>query len=134
MTIGYSVPVRNAMLDAITSAAGGSATIKIYTGTRPVTSGGAITSQTLLVTLTCNATFAAAASGAVLTLNSITSGTAVATGSTTGAWFRLASSGGTFIADGDVGNTGSDLNLGVATINSGQTVAISSFQITEGNP
>lgn len=131
MALSYSTTVRNAMLDAITAAAGASATIKVYTSPRPAT--GATATGTLLVTLTCNATFAPAASGAVLTLNAITSGTAGATGSTTGAWFRLATSGGTFIADGDVGNTGADLNFGTATISSGQFVSVSSFQITEGN-
>jgi hypothetical protein len=128
MALAYNATIRSAMLDTITSAAGGSATIKIYDGTRPATGGAA---TTLLVTLTCNATFAGAASGGVLTLNAITSGTAVATGNPT--WFRLATSGGTFVLDGNCGASGSDLNLGASTINSGQTVAISSFQITEGN-
>ncbi|AEI76707.1 hypothetical protein CNE_1c13580 [Cupriavidus necator N-1] len=47
MTIGMSTALRNARLDAITTAAGASAKLRLYTGTRPAT-GGAITSQTLL--------------------------------------------------------------------------------------
>ena len=128
MALGYSTTLRNAQLDAITTAAGASATIKIYNGTRPATGG---TATTLLATLTCNATFAPASSGGVLTLNSITSGTAAATGTAT--WFRLATSGGTFVMDGDVGTSGSDLNLNSTAITSGGTVSITSFTITCGN-
>lgn len=129
MTLAYSTTVRNAMLDAITSGAGASALIKFYTGSRPAT-GGAVTS--LLATLTCNATFAPSAAGGVLTLNSIT--TANASGSGTATWFRLTTSGGTFIMDGDVGTSGSDLNMSTNVFVSGSPVAISSLVITEGNP
>lgn len=129
MALGYSTTLRNARLDAITSAAGASATIKIYNGTRPATGG---TATTLLATVTCNATFAPAASSGTLTLNSITSGTAVATGTAT--WFRLATSGGTFVMDGDVGTSGADLNLNTTSIVSGATVSVTSAVITGGNP
>ena len=106
----FSNTLRSNMMDEITSLAGTSATIKLYTGTQP--SGGG-TATTLLVTLTCNATaFAGAAANGVLTLNSVTGGTAVATGTAT--WFRLETSGSTFVMDGDVStqaaNTG-DLQL-----------------------
>ena len=129
MTLGYNSTLRNAQLDAITTAAGTSATIKIYDGTRPATGG---TATTLLATLTCGAgAFAAAASGGVLTLNSITSGTAVATSTAT--WFRLATSGATFVMDGSVGTSGQDLNLSTTAIVSGATVSITSATITAGN-
>ena len=81
MALAYSTTLRNAMLDAITTAAGSNALLSIYNGTRPAT-GGATT--TLLAQLTCNATFAPAASGGVLTLNSITQdSSANATGTAT---------------------------------------------------
>lgn len=128
MALGFSTALRNARADAITSAAGGSATIKIYDGTRPATGG---TATTLLATLTCNVTFAGAASTGVLTLNSITSATAVATSTAT--WFRLATSGGTFVMDGNVGTSGSDLNLNTVSIVTGGTVSITSATFTEGN-
>jgi hypothetical protein len=134
MALGYSTAIRNAMLDAITSAAGASALLKIYDGARPGTTGG--TATNVLATLTCNATFAPASSGGVLTLNAITSGTgtAAAGAGTTATWFRITTSGGTLICDGSISTTGSDLNLSSTTIANGQTVAISSFTITEGNP
>ncbi len=129
MALAYSTAVRNARLDAITSAAGGSALLSIYDGSRPATGGAA---TTLLAQLTCNATFAPAASGGVLTLNSITQdSSANATGTAT--WFRITTSGATFVLDGNVGTSGSDLNLTTTSIVSGQPVSVTSFVITEGN-
>lgn len=129
MALAYSTTIRNAMMDAITSAVGASGLLRIYDGSRPA-SGGAAT--TLLAELTCNATFAPAASGGVLTLNSITQdASANATGTAT--WFRIVTSGGTFCIDGSVGTSGSDLNLTTTSIVSGQPVSVTSFVITEGN-
>jgi len=131
MAIAYAVPLRNTMLDAITSLAGASCLINIYDGTRPATGG---TATTLLAQLTGNATFAPAASGGVLTLNAITQdSSANATGTAT--WFRIyASNGTTHVMDGNVGTSGSDLNLTTVSIVTAQPVSISSFVITEANP
>lgn len=129
MSLGLSTAVRNGRLDAITTAAGASALLKIYDGTRPA-SGGTVT--TLGATLTCNATFAPASSGGVLTLNAITAAAAAA--SITATWFRLTTSGGTFIMDGSVGTSGADMNLNSTAISSGANVSITSATITEGNP
>lgn len=130
MALAYSTAVRNAMLDAITSAAGGSALLRIYDGSRPATGGAA---TTLLAELTCNATFAAGASSGVLTLNAITQdSSANATGTAT--WFRIVTSGATFVLDGNVGTSGSDLNLTTTSIVATQPVSVTSFVITEGNP
>lgn len=129
MALKFSTTLRNGMVDAITTAAGGSALIRIYTATRPANPGTAITDQTLLAELTCNATFAPGASGGVLTLNSITSDSS-ANDTGTAAWFRLLTSGATAVLDGDVGTSGSDLNLNTTSIVSGGTVSITSFTIT----
>jgi hypothetical protein len=130
MALGYASGLRNAQLDAITTFAGNSGKLRIYNGTRPATGG---TATTLLAELTCNATFAPAASGAVLTLNAITQdASADATGTAT--WFRLVKSDGTtHVMDGDVGTSGSDLNLNSTSITSGATVSVTSFTITCGN-
>lgn len=130
MALAYSTDLRNARLDAITTAAGNAALLRIYDGTRPA-SGGAAT--TLLAELTCGTPFAAGAAAGVLTLDSITQD-ASANASGTATWFRIVTSGGTFVADGDVGTSGSDLNLSTTTIVSGHPVAVTSFTITEGNP
>lgn len=130
MALAFSTTLRNSRLDQITSAVGASGLLRIYDGTRPA-SGGAAT--TLLAELTCNATFAPSASGGTLTLNAITQdSSANATGTAT--WFRITTSGGTFVIDGNIGTSGSDLNLTTTSIVSGQPVSVSSFVITEGNP
>jgi hypothetical protein len=133
MAIKFDTATRNAEMDAVTARVGTSGLLRVYNGTRPANPGTAITSQTMLVELTTNATaFAPAASGGVLTANAISNGTAAATG--TASWFRLFQSNGTTaIIDGDVGTSGSDLNLNNTSIATGQTVSVTSFAITEGN-
>lgn len=130
MTLALSSTLRNARLDAITTAVGANGQVRIYNGTRP-SSGG--TATTLLATLTCGSTFAAAASGGVLTLNAITQDSS-ADATSTATWFRITTSGGTFVIDGDVATSSSDLNLTTTSIVALQPVSISSFTITEGNP
>lgn len=134
MAIAYDVTsIRNAMLDAITTRAGASALFRIYDGARPAT-GVAVGVQVLLAELTCNAVFAPAAASGVLTLNAITQdSSANATGTAT--WFRIVQSNGTtFVLDGNVGTSGSDLNLTTTSIIITQPVQVTSFVITEGNP
>lgn len=130
MALAYTTTLRNAMLDEITTAAGNAALLRIYDGSRPATGGSA---TTLLAELTCGTPFAASAASGVLTLGSITQdSSANATGTAT--WFRIVTSGGTFVLDGNVGTSGSDLNLTTTSIVSGQPVSVTSFTITEGNP
>lgn len=131
MAIAYAATLRNSMLDAITTLAGASALLRIYDGTRPATGG---TATTLLAELTCNATFAPGAAAGVLTLNAITQDSS-ANSSGTATWFRIVKSDGTtHVLDGNVGTSGSDLNLTTTTIVATQPVGVSSFVITEGNP
>lgn len=132
MALSYSTTLRNAQLDAVTTAVGASGKLRIYSGTRPANVAAAITG-TLLAELTLNATFAPAASTGVLTLNAITSdASADATGTAT--HFRIFQSNGTTaVVDGDVSTSGADLNLNSVSITSGGSVAVSSFTITAGN-
>lgn len=133
MALKYSTTLRNAQLDAITTAVGTSGILRIYSGSRPANVAAAITG-TLLAECVCNASaFAAAASGGVLTANAIADdSSANATG--TASHYRLfRSDGTTAVIDGDVSTSGSDLNLDNTSINSGQVVSITSFTITAGN-
>lgn len=131
MTIAYAETLRNAQLAEITAAAGGGALLRIYDGARPAT-GAAITTQVLLAQLTCGTPFAAAPSGGVLTANAITQdASADATG--TASWFRLVTSAAAFVMDGNVGTSGSDLNLSSVSIVAGGTVEVTSFVVTGGN-
>lgn len=130
MALAFATSLRTARVDAITTFAGNGALLRIYDGTRPATGGSA---TTLLAELTCGTPFAAGASSGVLTLGSITQdSSANATGTAT--WFRIVKSDGTtHVLDGNVGTSGSDLNLTTTSITSGQPVQVTSFTITDGN-
>lgn len=132
MALAYeAATLRDAMLDAITTRAGNGALLRIYDGSRPATGG---TPTTLLAELVCGSPFAAAAVNGVLTANAIAQD-ASANANGTATWFRIVQSdGSTFVMDGSVGTSGSDLNLTTTSIVAGQPVSVSSFVITEGNP
>lgn len=129
MALAYSTSLRNARQDAITTAIGTSGLFRIYDGSRPASGG---TATTLLAELALSTTAAGAASGGVLTFSAITQdSSANATGTAT--WFRVVTSGGTFVIDGSVGTSGSDLNLTTTSIVATQPVSVTSCVITEGN-
>jgi len=132
MAIAYSTALRNARLNQVTAsvdAGSGAGLLRIYDGTRPATGG---TATTLLAELTFSDPSFGAASGGVLTASAITQDAAAnATGTAT--WFRVVDSAGTFVMDGNVGTSGSDLNLNSTSISTGVAVSITSFVLTEGN-
>lgn len=132
----YSAVLKNAQQNAITTTVGASALLQLYSGAQPANPDTAVGAQVLLAQLVCNATFAAAAAGGVLTLNAIAPGTGTAgagTG-TTATWYRLLNATGPVAhADGTVGTAGADLNVNNTSIASGQTVTISPFTIANGN-
>ena len=115
----------DAAVNAITALLN-SGTLKIYTGSQPAEDG--TITGTLLATLTFGSTAFGASSGGTATANAITSGTAGNTG--TAGYFALEESGGTVVATGTCGTSGSDLNLNSTSISSGATVSCSSFTIT----
>lgn len=127
MAVSLRTALRNTRADAISTDAGASAKLRIYTAAY----------GTLLVECVCNATaFAAAASGGVLTLNAVSSGTAVAAG--TAAIARiLRSDGTTMVMEGltvtAAGGGGNVEITGGVSISIGQTVSVSAGTITEGN-
>lgn len=132
MALAFAVTLRNAMLNQIQAALDapvGAALIRIYDGTRPATGGAA---TVLLAELTCTDPVAPAAASAVLTFSAITQdASANATGTAT--WFRMVDSAGTFVMDGSVAASGSDLNLTSTAITITQPVSITSATITAGN-
>ena len=129
-----STTVRNNRLDQISSFAGASAVLKIFTGTQPAGGG---SETTLLAQLTCGvAGFAPAAAAGQITLSSITDDTnADATGTAT--WFRIETSGGTFVMDGDVSTIAAgtgDMQLDSTSIVVNGTVSMSGPNtLTDGN-
>lgn len=131
MALAYDTVVRNGMLNYLVQIldGGSNALLRIYDGTRPATGGAA---TTLLAALTCSDPVASAASGGVVAFSSITSSSVLTSGTAT--WFRLVTSAGTFVADGNVGTSGSDLNLNTLALVANAQISVSSFVITEGNP
>lgn len=125
MAITLNTTLRNNRLDAITTFAGTSAKLRIYTA--------AYGSQ--LVECVCNASaFAAAASGGVLTLNAISAGTAGAAGTAAIARFYK-SDGTTMVIEGlTVGTSGTNIIISNTTIAVSDTVTVTSATITDGNP
>jgi len=104
--------------------------LRIYDGTQPANANTAISTQVLLAELRFNATAAPAASGGVLTMNSITQDSS-ANNTGTATWFRaLKSDGSTAVFDGSVGTASCDLNLGSTSITSGASVAVTSMTYT----
>lgn len=108
----------------------GAGTLVIYDGTRPADPDTAVTSQNVLAELTfSDPAFGAAADdapGGKATASSITAdSSADATGTAT--WFRVFDSDDNALWDGDVGTSGSDLNLSSTSITSGDTVSITSL-------
>lgn len=101
----YSAALKNNQQAAITTTVGASAAYDVYDGVQPASPDVAVTTQNLLTTLPCSATFAPAPSGGVLTANAIGSGTGTAAAGTgkNATWYRLRTSGGTPHADGSVG-------------------------------
>lgn len=135
MALGYVTSLRNARLDCIssgTTGVGASGKFRVYNGTKPTPVGAAIGGAVMLAEMTLNATFAPAASGGVLTLNSITAGVAAASGTPT--WARFwKSDGTTAVVDMTAGVGSGDLNFNAAIV-SGGNVACSSAVITDGTP
>jgi hypothetical protein len=102
---------------------------RIYSGTQPTDANTDLGSQTLLAELRFQATAAPSTVGGVVTFNSLTSGTAVATG--TASFFRcFKSDGTTVVMDGSVGTSSANMVLGTTSIVSGATVSTTSFTHT----
>ena len=127
----YSNGTRDAQQNGLITYAGSAAIIKIYSGTQPVNANTAISGQTLLVSLNVSGTFGTDSSGTI-TMSSVTSATAVATG--TASFFRITKSDGTTVVmDGSVGTSSADMILDNTSIATGQTVSITSGTIIRAN-
>ena len=127
----YSNGTRDAQQNGLITYAGSAAIIKIYSGTQPANANTAISTQTLLVSLNVSGTFGTDSNGTI-TMSSVTSATAVATG--TASFFRITKSDGTTVVmDGSVGTSAADMILDNTSIATGQTVSITSGTIIRAN-
>lgn len=126
----FLLAARNAMLDALNASVGASAIFTIFAGVQPADVSSAATAANVTIAalaMTESSAFAAA-TGGVITANTITSDSSAVGG--TAAWFSIQKSTGARVMDGSVGTSGADLNLNSTTITTGATVAISSFTVT----
>lgn len=121
MAITYTTAVKNARLNAVTTAIGTTGVLEI----------GTTSMGTVLATIPLANPAAPAASGAVLTFTMPQSDTSADnTGTAAAARIRTATGGTDIVTGLSVGTSGSDINLDSTSITAGQTVTITSATIT----
>jgi len=134
MTLQYSATVRNAKLDAVETAIGLSAILKIRSGAAPANCAAA-DAGTVLATINLPSDWmAAAAAGTKAKSGTWSDATADATG-TAAHWRLYASDGVTCHAQGTITATGGggDMTLDNVSIAAGQQVDVTTFTLTAGN-
>ena len=129
MALQFSATLRNALLDALETATGASAVLKIRTGSPPADVATA-DSGTVLATISLPADWMAAASGGTKAKSGTWSdASADATG--TAAHFRIyASDGTTAHWQGTCGTSGTDMILDSVSFTAGQSFTINTFTLT----
>lgn len=132
MALQYSVTVRNAKLDAVETAIGASAVLKIRSGTAPANCAAA-DAGTVLATINLPSDWMDAATGGTKSkAGTWTDASADATG--TAGHFRLyASDGTTCHAQGSVGTSGTDMIVDNTSFAAGQSFTVTAFTLTAGN-
>lgn len=131
MALQYSVAVNNARLDAVETATGASAKLRIYTGAAPANCAAAATG-TLLVDIALPADWMSAASAGSKAKLGTWSGTGVAAG--TAGYFRIVDNAGTTAhIQGTCGIGTGDLQLDNTNIAISQTVTVNTFTLSAAN-
>ena len=132
--VRIATPLKNSMLtpvrDAIDAGAG-AGTIKIYTSPMATLPSDAITTQTLLGTLTFSDPSGATPTGGVFTASAITQdSSADATG--TASWARIQDSTGTVVMDVDITATGGggSMQMNTTSVVIGGPLLISALTVT----
>ena len=134
MTLQFSTTVRNAQLDAVETAIGVSAVLKIRTGAPPANCAAA-DSGTVLATCSLASDYLAAASGGSKAKNGTWEDLSADNDGTAGHWRLYASDGTTCHAQGTVTATGGGGDMTVDNTNfaAGQAFTVTGFTITAGN-
>ena len=133
MAFQFSTTARNAALDAIETAIGTSAVLKIRSGSVPADCGTA-DAGTVLATLTLPSDWLAAASGGSKSKSGTWEDTSADATGTAGHFRIYASDGTTVHMQGTITATGGggDMTLDNTSIASGQQVTITSFTLSAG--
>lgn len=134
MALQYSVTVRNAQLDALETAVGTSAVLKIRSGSPPADCATA-DSGTVLATINLPSDWMLAASAGSKAKSGTWEDTSADNTGTAAHWRLYASDGTTCHAQGTITATGGggDMTLDNTSIASGQTVTVTGFTISAGN-
>jgi hypothetical protein len=134
MAIKFSATVRNARLDAIETAIGASAVLKIRTGAPP-TDVAASATGTVLATLTLPSDWMAGASGGAKAKSGTWQDSSADADGTAGHFEICASDGTTRHLQGTVTITGGggDMTVDNTSFATGQSFTVSSFTLTDGN-
>lgn len=121
MAVTYTTAVKNARMNAVTTAIGATGVLEI----------GTTGMGTVLATIPLANPAAPGASGGVLTFTMPQSDTSAdATGTAAAARIRTATGGTDIVTGLTVGTSGQDINLDSTSITAGQTVTITSATIT----
>ncbi len=134
MAVQLSVAVRNARLDAIETAIGASAVLKIRTGAAPANCGTA-DSGTVLATLSLPSDWMAGASNGSKALSGTWEDTSADNAGTAGHFRLYASDGTTCHMQGTITATGGggDMTLDNVVLAAGQAFSITAFTLTDAN-
>ena len=135
MTIQLSVLCRDARLNAIETYGGTDAVLKLWTGAQPATPETA-DSGTLVAAMTLPSDWMAAASSASKAKAGTWEDTSADNPGTVGHFRLYKSDGSTVIMQGSVTITGSggDMTLDNNVVVAGQSISITTFALTGGNP
>jgi hypothetical protein len=134
MALQYSATVRNAKLDAVETAIGVSAVLKIRSGAAPSDCAQADTG-TVLATLNLPSDWMAAASGGTKAKSGTWQDTSADAAGTAGHFRIYASDGTTVHVQGSVTATGGggDMTIDNTSIASAQQITVTGFTLTAGN-
>lgn len=129
MAIHISNVAASAEMDALTALLN-TGYIRVYDGTRPATVNTALSGNNLLAEARFQSTAFPASTNGVAVANAITSVAVALTG--TASFYRLLKSDGTTaIQDGDVGTSGSDMNIATTSLVAAATFAVPSITLTQ---
>ena len=132
MALQYSVAVNNARLDAIETAIGATAVLKIRTGAAPATCATA-DSGTVLATLTLPSDWMAAASSGTKAKSGTWQDASADASGTAAHWRIYESTGVTCHMQGTYGTTGTDMIGDSVSFTAGQSFTVNSFTLTAAN-
>lgn len=134
MSLQFSVAVRNARLDAIESAVGASAVLKIRSGAKPAACATA-DSGTVLSTIALPADWMAAAASGVKEMSGSWSDSAADSAGTAGHFRIYASDGVTCHAQGSItaSGGGGEMEIDNTVFAVGQAFSVTAFAIAEPN-